>query len=265
MAAAGVSTLREYETFAAFYDDFTAVSDYEKWTGYVLDLAGRLGHGGTTLLDVACGTGKSFMPFVDRGFDVTGCDLSEAMLAEAARKAPGVRLVRADMRELPVLGSFDLITCFDDSLNYLLDEADLQRAFASVARNLSGTGIALFDLNTLAAYRTTFARDRVTGQDGTVFAWRGEGSADAAPGSRADAVIEIFAPSGSGLYERVRVRHAQRHFPPERVVALFGGAGLEPRGVYGVEDDGRPVDELDEMRHLKALYAARRAKGGDQG
>jgi SAM-dependent methyltransferase len=263
MAATAVSTLREYEAFAPYYDAFTAASNYEKWTGYVLELAERLGLRGKTLLDVACGTGKSFVPFLERGFEVTGCDLSDAMLAEAARKAPEATLIQADARELWRIGRFDLVTCFDDSLNYMLEEGDLARALASIALNLGSTGIALFDLNTLVAYRTTFARDSVTVRDGTVFAWRGESSNDAAPGCRADARIDIFTPRDNGLYERVRVHHAQRHFPPERVTALCAGAGLDCLGVHGVQDDGRLEPELDETRHLKVLYATRRSKGGD--
>jgi SAM-dependent methyltransferase len=258
-----VSSLREYEAFAPFYDAFTADSDYEKWTGHVLELATRLGLRGTTLLDLACGTGKSFVPFLERGFGVTACDQSEAMLAEAARKAPQATLVRADVRELPDLGAFDLVTCFDDSLNYLLEEGDLARALESVARSLKPDGLALFDLNTLQAYRTTFATDSVTVRDGTLFAWAGEGSRDAGPGCRADALIHIFSPRGDGCYERTAVRHAQRHFPAERVRALIAGAGMECLGVYGVEDDASLRPEADETRHLKVLYAMARAKGGD--
>ena len=67
------------------------------------------------------------------------------------------------MRELPVLGGFDLVTCFDDSLNHLLEEDDLAAALASMAANLEPTGLLLFDLNTLLAYRTTFAADSVVG------------------------------------------------------------------------------------------------------
>jgi SAM-dependent methyltransferase len=263
MAAVCASTADEYDAFAPFYDAFTADSDYDKWTGYVLDLAGRLGLRGKTLLDLACGTGKSFLPFLERGFDVTGCDASPAMLAEAARKAPDVTLIEADMRELESVGRFDLVTCFDDSLNYLLDERDLARALTSVALNLRPAGLALFDLNTLLAYRTIFARDRVAVRHGTLFAWSGETDSDAGPGCRAAAQIDIFAPSGDGLYARARSRHVQRHYPAERVTALMAGAGLECLGVHGVQDDGALEPALDETRHIKVLYAARHAKGGD--
>ena len=44
-----------------------------------------------------------------------------------------MRLVEADMRELPSLGEFDLITCFDDSLNHLPDEDGLAAALRSMA------------------------------------------------------------------------------------------------------------------------------------
>jgi SAM-dependent methyltransferase len=263
MAVAAPSIASEYDAFAAHYDAFTAGSDYDKWTGFVLELAGRLGLRGRTVLDLACGTGKSFLPFIERGFDVTGCDVSAAMLAEAARKAPGTTLLQADIRELGSVGSFDLVTCFDDSLNYMLDEDDLAGALSCVRANLRPDGMAMFDLNTLLAYRTTFARDSVVVRDGTVFAWHGESSGDAPEGCRADAQMDIFSPHGSVLYERVRVRHEQRHFPSGRVRALLPGAGLDCVGVHGVQDDGRLDPELDETRHLKVLYVARRAKGGE--
>jgi SAM-dependent methyltransferase len=257
------STATEYDSFAPFYDSFTDASDYEAWTGHVLDLAERLGLRGRAQLDLACGTGKSFVPFLRRGFSITGCDVSRAMLAEAERKAPLARLVHADMRELGTIGRFDLVTCFDDSMNYLVEEADLARALASVSANLDVHGVAMFDLNTLQAYRTTFAADSVAERDGAFFAWRGESANDAAPGCRAAATIEVFAPRGEQLYERVSSRHVQRHHPPERVTALMERAGLRCAGIHGVRDDGSLESQLDETRHLKVLYAARRAKGGE--
>src|SRR5215207_6444268 len=94
-----------YDAFAPFYDAFTAESDYENWTDNVLAVAAGQGFHGRRLLDVACGTGKSFQPFARRGFDITACDASPSMLAEARAQAPSVRLVRCDMRALPALGS----------------------------------------------------------------------------------------------------------------------------------------------------------------
>jgi SAM-dependent methyltransferase len=252
-----------YDAFAPFYDAFTASSDYETWTAEVLRVTGGFGLSGTRLLDLACGTGKSFEPFLRRGFEVTACDASPGMLGEASVKWPEARLLRCDIRELPVLGSFDLVTCFDDSLNYLLDESGLAAAFAGMARNLRPGGLAAFDLNSLRAYRTTFATDTVSEEDGVVFAWRGLGTPDAEPGCVAEARIDVFFTRRDGAYERLSTRHRQRHFTPEDVLELIAGAGLRCLAVHGVLGDASLEDTADEEHHLKVLYTARRAEGGD--
>src|SRR5215208_4012452 len=223
-----------YEQLAPFYDAFTATSDYETWTAQILALLDSYGWGGDTVLDVACGTGNSLLPLVRRGFAVTGCDGSPAMLAEAARKAPGVPLVEADLRDLPSIGSFELITCIDDSLNHLLDEQELGSGLASISRSLGSSGLLVFDLNTLLAYRTIFARDNVFERDGLTFVWRGDSNREAPPECRVRARIDVFAKGDESVYRRVTSSHEQRHFPAHRVVALLARAGLDCLGVHGV-------------------------------
>ena len=60
-----------YDALAPFYDRFTAHHDYELWTSGLLRLARTHGFAGTRVLDAACGTGKSFLPLLERGFEVT--------------------------------------------------------------------------------------------------------------------------------------------------------------------------------------------------
>src|SRR3954465_8072732 len=112
----------EYDALAPAYDLLTAGYDYDRWIGEILRWAREPGLRGRRALDVACGTGKSFVPLLEAGFEVLGCDESRGMLAIGATKVPDPRaVVRHDMRSLRVLGSFDLITCIDDSLNHLLE------------------------------------------------------------------------------------------------------------------------------------------------
>ena len=195
---------------------------------------------------------------------MTGCDSSSAMLAEAACRAPATMLVQADLRTLPALGRFDLVTCFDDSLNYMLDEAGLAAAFAGIERNLDSAGLALFDLNSLLAYRTTFASHALSERDGIVFAWQGSSAPDAAPGCAAEATIDVFAPARDGLYEPCR--RPGTGSGTSRASAWPGcspSAGLECLAVHGVLHDCSLVEPALETEHMKLLYTARRAKGGD--
>src|SRR3954467_8513306 len=117
-----------YEAIAPVYDEFTAHHDYGLWLGALLPEAERHGLRTGRLLDVACGTGKSFIPMLERGWQVTACDISAAMVELArAKVGDAVDLSVADMRELPELGRFDLVWCLDDAINYLLSGEELEQ------------------------------------------------------------------------------------------------------------------------------------------
>jgi tellurite methyltransferase len=68
---------------------------------------------GARVLDLGCGEGRESVFFAERGFDVTGVDISRAGLAKAERLARergvGVRWVHADVTRLVVDGPFDLV------------------------------------------------------------------------------------------------------------------------------------------------------------
>ncbi|HEY7452946.1 MAG TPA: methyltransferase domain-containing protein [Thermoleophilaceae bacterium] len=264
MQALATSAAEAYERLAPYYDELTREHDYEAWTRHLEAAALRLGLSGKTLLDAACGTGKSFLPFLRRGYAVTACDISAEMVALAAAKAPEAELFVADVREVGKVGRFDLITCLDDSLNYLTGDGDLEAALRSLGDNLAPAGVLVFDLNTLSTYRTTFARDMTLDGDGLVLAWRGGCDAGAEAGCLAELTVEAFADTGTGLYERVVTRHVQRHHPRREVERALAGAGLVATAVLGLLPDGsldpRPSDE----HHHKLVYFVQRvAKGGD--
>jgi SAM-dependent methyltransferase len=257
MSDCAADTRRAYDCLAPFYDAFTKHHDYDAWTVELERLARDCGLSGATLLDVGCGTGKSFLPFRARGWAVTGCDVSPAMVGVAAAKAPGTSLTVCDMRRLPSLGSFGLVTCIDDGLNYLTDPADLEAAFAGMRRNLAPGGLVLFDVNTLHTYRGFFASCAVTEDEDCMLVWHGTTPADAAPGDRATATVTAFSRMDATSWTRSESHHVQRHHPPELVADLLARAGLEIVAVYGQGLDGRPTPGVDEARHTKAVFVAR--------
>ncbi len=246
-----------YEAIAPVYDDFTAHHDYELWLGNVLPKARLHGLRGRRLLDVGCGTGKSFLPMLERGWEVTACDISPSMLELARAKAgDAARLSVADMRELPVFGEFDLVWALDDAVNYLLSAEELGRALSGMRANLAPGGLLLFDVNLLQAYRTFFAEVQEVERGGRRLIWRGQGSADTPPGSISEARFEVEpGDGGAGVETHV---HRQRHFPEAEVLELLQGAGLECLDVYGHGFDAVPKQPVEELVHSKAVYIARR-------
>jgi len=253
---------RTYEAMAPVYDDFTAHHEYDAWLTDLLAILGRHDLQGKRLLDVACGTGKSFLPMLPRGWQVTGCDISPKML-DLAREKVGdtVRLEVANMLELPHFGEFDLIWALDDAINYLLSPAELQQALAGMRANLAPTGLLLFDVNELLAYRTFFAETEVVERGGRRLVWRGLAEPDVAPGSICESRLEVASEDGSaGSGEAPVLTHRQRHFPEAEVRTALEGAGLECLDVFGHGLDGVPRQPLDESTHTKAIYIARNAR-----
>jgi SAM-dependent methyltransferase len=248
-----------YDCLAVDYDEFTAGYAHDKWFAEIECRAVSLGLRGRRALDLACGTGKSTAPLIQGGYTVAACDISSAMVREARRKFPehaGAFQV-ADMRVLPALGVFDLVLCLNDALNYLLDADEVCATFVGAARQLAAGGLFVFDLNTLATYRSAFAQTVVKETGGRFFSWCGESVPDAGPGELAAARLEVFAERGAGLWERRSSRHLQRHHPPEMVVKSLEKAGLCCCAVYGQLPGAEFESAADESRHSKFVYFAK--------
>lgn len=142
-----------YERFAYFYTK-GPYSQYSKRMVELLPVVlERFGAKPQTILDLACGEGTFAVAMAKKGFQVTGVDLSSQILQFARewakKEAVNAEFLLQDMRSLPFEERFDLVTCWYDSLNYLLELEDLERAFAGAWRALKKGGLFIFDMNTI--------------------------------------------------------------------------------------------------------------------
>ena len=100
------------------------------------------------LLDLGCGAGHHTLAFGD-GFDVTGVDCSEAMLALARAHRPRGVFHVGDIRSVRLDARFDAVL-LHDAVSYMLTEEDLRAALATAYRHIEPGGVLL----TLAEYTT---------------------------------------------------------------------------------------------------------------
>lgn len=127
-----------------------------------------------TVLDCACGTGLQTVALAHEGFDVTGSDLSDAMLEQAAEhcRAEGVDipLVQADVRELArkFVRKFGSVICMGNVLPHLPDDDAVLTALKNIHTVLEPGGLFVFDqryYDKMLEQRPRFIPHRVNAQE----------------------------------------------------------------------------------------------------
>ncbi len=131
-----------------YYDRIYWWKDYEQEVEFLVRALGRYGIRGRRVLEVACGTGSHSKVLVERGYEVTGVDLSDDMLRVARSKVKGhAKFTRGDMRDLDaaVDGKFDAAICLFSSISYNLTVRDLRRTIQGFYDHLVEPGVVVFD------------------------------------------------------------------------------------------------------------------------
>ncbi|MBI2780421.1 MAG: class I SAM-dependent methyltransferase [Chloroflexi bacterium] len=230
-------------------------------TAFWLELAQACGD---PVLELMSGTGFIAIPLARAGHDVTGVELAEPMLLEAARKseAAGVDItwVRGDVRAFDLNRRFRLILLPSNSICHLLTREDLEACLAAVARHLHPEG--RFALNVFVPSMALLMRPPEEEQD---FG----GYTDPASGEHVsmthrswyDAATQI---KHHRLFRRVGDVPNQpdgtltmRIYFPQELDALLWYNGFEIEHKFG--EDGRPFDARSGMQYyVLGLRGARR-------
>lgn len=101
------------------------------------------------LLDIGCGTGIVAAQFQQAGYEVTGLDVSEAMLRRArARLGDGAVLVHGDAAEFTVAEPFPLAVSTYDIPNHLGSPERIRSYLERVHRAVRPGGVFAFDVAT---------------------------------------------------------------------------------------------------------------------
>ena len=153
---------------------------------------------GHRLLDVACGTGKSFLPMLERGWEVTACDISPSMLelarakaGDAGRPLRGGHAGAADVRRV----RSRLVPGRRGQL-----PAQRRGAGGSAERDAGQPGpggLLMFDVNTMQAYRTFFAEEQ-SWSSAAGDGWSGAARLDAGRAARGDLRSPLRSAAGGG-------------------------------------------------------------------
>ena len=113
----------------------------------VIDLLERLADGGRAL-ELAIGTGRVGLPLAARGVQVSGIELSEAMIAQLRAKpgADDIAVTSGDMSTVHVEGDFSLVYLVYNTIGNLKRQEEQVACFANAARHLRPGGRFLIEV-----------------------------------------------------------------------------------------------------------------------
>jgi ubiquinone/menaquinone biosynthesis C-methylase UbiE len=136
-----------FGAYARFYDlDLGNVDDD---LFMIREFAARTG---SPILELACGTGRVLLPLAREGYDVTGVDVSQAMLERARQRITSedlvsrVSLIEQDMRNLELDSRFNLVLVALSSFSHLLTTEDQLATLRRIYKHLNPGGLLLLDL-----------------------------------------------------------------------------------------------------------------------
>lgn len=242
-----------YRTVGRFLElELAGRDDAEYWRRRAREM------GRPRVLELGAGTGRVTRVLAPLSERVVAIDLSPQMLARAKRSlggAPGVHLVAADMRELDLGASFDLVLAANDPFVHIGSEEGRARAVRAAARHLRPGGLFIVD----AMWLRPSLRRKAAAPGG----WRRERSLPSSEGRlRVRETWNLDADSHRGVvhYEyrdgEVLLGRATFHprlWTPEELRERLEAAGLRPRRRLGSyrEDPWNP--ETDSTLVVEAV------------
>lgn len=152
-----------FGAYSQYYDLLYRDKNYAAEVEYIASLIERERAGSRTLLDLGCGTGRHDFLLSERGYQVTGVDVSTEMLevAQVERErrlavTPGAeppRFVHGDVRSVRLTESaaagttqrFDVVVSLFHVMSYQSTNADLLAALATLREHCKPDGLVLFD------------------------------------------------------------------------------------------------------------------------
>lgn len=239
-----------YETLAAMYDALMDDVDYEAWADYIDRMLQKHGGPGKRLLDLGCGTGCISIPLAQRGYQVTGVDISEEMLAAAREKSRALQLDidwrKQDLISLQLFDEagnemvFDAAIATFDVFNHLTEPEDLQMLFHTLNPLLTDEGVLLFDVQTPYKLREYLGNHIFTlHRDDVEYMWENHFDEET---QICTMNITFFLRQANGLYRRETMTQEERVYDLDLLRLWLKYSDFETAGVYEElsENDVKP-------------------------
>lgn len=235
----------QYQDFAYIYDRLMHQDiDYDAWCDYIENMFDSHGVSPDTLCELACGTGNMTSRLSERGYKMTGVDISSQMLSVADSKTEGVSYICSDMSKLDLKDTYDAFLCMIDGLNYLITPKGVINTFKTVKEHLNENGVFIFDISSQYKLREIIGNETFIHSEYDVFySWENRFIEKY---NLSDMLLNFFVRDGE-KYRRFEERHLQRGWSIKEMKTMLTKAGFTDINVYNELTFDAPHDQTERL------------------
>ena len=139
-----------FGSYSEYYNLLYQDKDYQSEVDYVHNLICDYNTTAHSLLDLGCGTGLHDFRFKDKGYAVTGVDLSDKMIELAQRRRmetnEDMDFIVGDVRNIRLQKKFDVVTSLFHVASYQTTTPDLEAFIKTAYEHLEKDGIFIFSV-----------------------------------------------------------------------------------------------------------------------
>jgi ubiquinone/menaquinone biosynthesis C-methylase UbiE len=243
---------------AKYYDAMRTHRDYGKEVRFADSLIQKYCPGTKRVLDLCCGTGEHAIQMTKLGYEVTGIDLSNDMLAIAREKAENLDLsinfICGNVYNVDVSEKYRAAYCLGYTLLYMTDHSKAVDFFDAVKHALEPGGVFVVDFINGWSIIKEWHKDKATYRfdDATIFL------SEQATLDRKNRLkhveFQYLIDNRNGQVKTVFAEEDLRIYFEDEVGLLLSSCGFETIRSYGdhkLETDNKDVPEIVIVSGLK--------------
>ena len=241
-----------YFAIAGVYDKLNKEIDYSKWADFFEKCFERYSEEKPEIvLDLACGTGRMTREMAKRGYDMIGVDGSVDMLSKAySAGGEGILYLCQDMRELELYGTVGATVCCLDSLNYLIEDGELDTVFSLVHNYSDPDALFIFDVNSRYKFENVYADNSYILEDETedgreIFCgWQNFYDSESRVCSF---YLSLFEEQRNGSFSRADEEQFERCYDVDEIKQSLKNNGFELIDIFSDVDFGEVEDTSERL------------------
>ncbi len=239
--------MQSFNRYANYYDLLYHDKDYNKECNFIEAVFKKYTQKPiVTILDVGCGTGGHALSLAERGYHVTGIDLSPTMidLAKAKQSSSRLDFHTMDIRNLDLGKKFDACIGMFAVMDYITEDNSIHTALTNIRRHLNHSSLFIFDFwNGLAVLRILPAtRVRVIENNGIKLVRIAQPELDAF-NHICRVKYHLIVTQDNKLIDEIEETHDIRFYFPQEIIHYLADANFKVLEICPFPELGGNVNE----------------------